>query len=179
MSSIFGLSDAPPRGWRIVQGELVADPTVAGYLARGREIRGLCQQQDCRRTCQVDLEDLARRGLGAARIQELKPLYKCQRLGGCALAFHEKYGTELTVSVLARLKPAVLRIRCGNCRKTTRARPGAVVARLLAEGLGGHETRVEDLAGLIRGECRGCRVRRWEVAVLWGPRDGPGGPGAA
>jgi hypothetical protein len=148
-------------------GELSPDLTVAGYLARRREVRGVCRQRDCRRSCEIDCARLAQQGLGALRVHELKPLFKCARLGGCALEFHEQYGHELTLAVLARLERVHLRISCAKCRKPKLVRPAAVVARLIEEGTGGHDTPLEKLAGLIRGACPACQTKRWEVAAFW------------
>lgn len=167
MTSI-GPPTRPPAGWVIAHGgELSPDQTVAGYFARRREVRGVCRQRDCRRSCEIDFARLTQQGLGALRVHELKPLFKCGRLGGCALEFHEQYGHVLTLSSLARLDNVYLRISCAKCRKPKLARPAAVVARLLAEGTGGHETPLEQVAGLIRGPCPACQAKRWEVAAFW------------
>lgn len=168
MSDPFGPSARPPAGWLIAHGgEFSPDLTVAGYFARRREVRGLCRQRDCRRSCDIDCERLTHQGLGALRVHELKPLFKCGRLGGCALEFHEQYGIELSLSMLAKLEPVYLRITCAKCRKPRLARPAAVIARLIAEGTGGHDTPLEKLAGLIRGPCPACETKRWEVAAFW------------
>jgi|GEM_PF-4531294 len=106
-------------------------------------------------------------GLGALRVHELKPLFKCGRLGGCALEFHEQYGHVLTLSSLARSPSVHLRIVCAKCRKPKLAKPAAVIARLTAEGTGGHETPLDQLAALIRGPCPSCQAKRWEVAAFW------------
>ena len=167
MTSI-GPPTRPPPGWVIAHGgELSPDLTVAGYFARRREVRGVCRQRDCRRSCDIDVARLTQQGLGALRVHELKPLFKCGRLGGCALEFHEKYGQELALSVLARLDAVYLRIACAKCRKPRLARPREVIARLVAEGTGGPDTQLEALAGAIRGACPSCQTKGWEVTAFW------------
>ncbi|HEY8570912.1 hypothetical protein [Phenylobacterium sp.] len=168
MSFVFGPDRKPPAGWRVSHdGELVEDRSVAGYVARGREVKGLCQLRDCRRRCHLDLERLAERGLGALSIGELKPLYRCHRLDGCGLDFSEQYGAELTLGMLAGRDHVGVRVACGGCRKSTVVRPEQVIERLKLEGRGGSDTPVATLADLARQPCPKCQARRWTVAVLW------------
>jgi hypothetical protein len=168
MSSIFGRSRSPPAGWLVSHGgELTPDPTVAGYLARGREVKGVCRQRDCRRSCELDFERLARKGIGGAWVHELKPLYHCHRLGGCGLDFHETGGVELTLSMLAGRDYVGLRILCGKCGKATVIQPDDAIGRLAAEGTGGADTPVSKVGDLIRGACPKCEARRWVASVLW------------
>ena len=168
MSSPFAPSRAPPAGWLVSDGgELVPDLSVAGYLARGREVSGHCHLRDCRRRCQLDLERLVERGLGAARVTELQRLYQCHRLDGCALAFTEQYGVELTLSMLAGRDYVGIRILCAKCRKASVVRVEAVVERLRTNGTGGPDTPVARLAELARDPCPKCQGRSWQAAVLW------------
>lgn len=172
MSSIFGRPRAPPAGWLVSHGgELIEDPTVGGYMARGREVKGICHQRDCRRRCELDLARYAQRGFGSARVNDLKPLYRCHRIGGCALDFHEVEGLELTLAMLSGRDYVGVRIACGTCRKASVARPEAVIQRLQAEGTGGADTRVGRLGGLIRGACTKCKARAWSATVLWNDPD--------
>ncbi len=168
MSTIFGPSTRPPAGWVIAHGGVLSpDLTVAGYLARGREVRGNCYQRDCRRHCHLDFARLAQRGLGGVWVHELKPLFKCSRMDGCALEFHEQYGVELTLSMLAGRDYVHLRIACAKCRRAKLVKPAVVIARLVAEGTGGHDTPLEKLAGTIRGACPACHAKQWDVTAYW------------
>ena len=73
MSTIFGDSKSPPKGWTTFNGVLTPDTTLAGYWARGREVRGICQTRDCRRSCHVDLERYVEKGLGRLALKDLLP----------------------------------------------------------------------------------------------------------
>lgn len=148
-------------------GQLEPDASVAGYDARGREVLGVCHLRDCRRRCHIDFALLAERGLGRLHVEQVKRLFRCHRLDGCALDFQEKGGGELVLSALTRKVHVALRVTCGGCGKATVSPAEAVIARLKAEGLGGGGLPVSSLAGLIRGNCGTCGEKRWRVDVLW------------
>jgi hypothetical protein len=149
MSYIYGPSKTPPRGWLTTpSGVLLKDESIDGYLARGRTLRGVCTVRDCRRRCELDFERLSQRGLGRLSADDLKRLYRCHRLDGCALDFHEQDGVELTLSMLSGRDYVHIRIACGGCRKASIVRPEAVIAKLTAEKTGGPDTPVANLAAL-------------------------------
>jgi hypothetical protein len=161
----------PPPGWLVMDKQLAVDGSVAGYLARGRDVIGRCYQQDCRRRCDLPLEKLVSRRLGSLRVSDLKPLLRCSRLGGCSLDITESGGREVTLGSLVGRPYVGVRIACSHCQKATIAKPETVIARLTKEGLGGGEMPVDTLAAVIRRPCSGCKHRSWVVSVLWHPRD--------
>jgi len=180
MGVIFGRSKAPPPGWVVFNGQLEPDTSVAGYHARGREIRGVCHIRDCRRRCHVDFADLMSRGLQRLSAAEVKRLMVCSRLGGCAMEFRETGGAGVRLSDLTRREHVAVRIRCAGCGKASVAHAEAVIARLNREGLGGAGTLMSQLPGLIRGACPACSRKQWAAEVLWQDPDRlPDSTGAA
>jgi hypothetical protein len=112
-----GFSDrTPPRGWRVVSSTLVPDPTVTGYIGRGCEVKGVCHLRDCRRRCELDLPRLVQRGYGSVAVTDLIRLYRCNRVTGCALDFHEEHGAEITLSTLAGRDHVWIKLTCGKYR---------------------------------------------------------------
>ena len=172
MSSALSTSKAPPPGWVVLDGQLTADAKVAGYLARGTQVKGICHQRDCRRRCEIDLGMLVARGLGALAVGDLKPLLKCGRLGGCALEVREEPAAEIRLRQLTGKGHVTVRFMCQGCRKATTAPAEAVIGRLKTEGTGGADTAVSKLAELVRGACKGCGVKRWRVDVMWEDPEG-------
>jgi hypothetical protein len=171
MDSIFN-SHRPPPGWLVFNGVLTADASVAGYLARGREVRGQCYDRACRRWCVVELEKLAGLHVSRLRISDLKPLLRCNRLGGCAIDFHESGGTEIALSMLTNRPYVGVRIECQLCRRASVALAEAVIGKLKAAGTGDGATLVSKLSELIGGPCGKCQKKRWSVDVLWGDPNG-------
>lgn len=158
----------PPAGWHIASGILQVDRTVRGYYTRRQDVVGRCHARDCRRTLHLDIKRIHADGLGALTIDKVKQLFKCQRLDGCALVFHDDLkGESLKVGALLR-RPAVgLALRCAGCKAVRKIAPEHMIARLQAEGKGGADTEVRDLAGLLSGSCKACGKVAWNVQVAW------------
>jgi hypothetical protein len=166
MSTSFGESKSPPKGWTVFNGVLTPDTTLAGYWARGREVRGICQTRDCRRSCHLDLERYVEKGLGRLALKDLLPLYRCQRLGGCAMQFKEDHGAVLSIGMLRRHPGVAVRFTCGKCRKTVIVPTEAAIGKLAAEGAGGPDTPVTELGRFAKAPCA-CGATSWTVEILW------------
>jgi hypothetical protein len=157
----------PPPGWRAVSGLLEPDPTVAGYLARMQDVKGVCGKRDCRRRCEVDLEWLARAGFGALPVATVEGLLRCHNLAGCGLAFHSDNRAGLPVRSLVGRSHVRLRIKCAACGFFRIALPEAVIAKLSAKGPMPDGFPISDIAGSIKGPCRQCKKTAWRVEVIW------------
>lgn len=163
--------DEPPNGWIALDGLLHADPTVAGYLARGQEVKGVCHQGDCRRRCELDLVRLARRGFGALEVTSAQGFLMCRNLTGCGLDFPRDRRAGLPLRALVGRSHVRLRIRCEQCGFSRVSLPETVIARLSATGAARSAApgalNVSDVAERIKGPCRQCQKTAWRVDVLW------------
>jgi hypothetical protein len=158
----------PPAGWLIASGILQADRTVRGYYTRHQAVAGRCHARDCRRTCHIDIDRLHADGLGSLRMEQVKALFRCQRLDGCALVFYDDMKAEsLKLDKLCRRPAVALLLRCRECKELRRIAPETMIARLRAEGKGGGDTEVRDLAALLTGACKACGKVSWNVQVAW------------
>ena len=158
----------PPAGWHIASGILQVDRTVRGYYTRRQDVVGRCHTRDCRRTLHVDIKRLHADGLGALRIDQIKTLFRCGRLDGCSLDFHNDLKAEsLKVSTLCRRPAVAIALRCVGCGVVLKIAPEHMIERLQAEGKGGGDTEVRDLAPLLSGPCRACGKAAWDVQVAW------------
>jgi len=162
-----GSSHEPPPGWLALDGLLQADPSVAGYLARGQEVKGVCHQRDCRRRCEVDLGRLAARGFGSLPVSTVQTFLRCHSLAGCGLDFHEDRHSHLPLRALVGRSHVKLRIKCAGCGFFRVASPEAVIGKLSAETPMPDGLLISQIAALIKGPCGTCRKSAWRVDVLW------------
>lgn len=163
----------PPPGWTVANGQLEPDRTVSGYLARGCEVRGRCHLRDCRRTCHLDFARMVQLGQGKLSVRDLLPTFKCVRLGGCALDFHEEGGMEPTLGSLQHRGHAAIRFGCLGCRRAVVVRPAQVLAKLTATGAKDpYDTPLSKVGGYVTRPCPHCKGRRWNVDVLWHDPEG-------
>ena len=157
----------PPRGWHAFDGLLQPDLTVAGHLARGQEVKGICHLRDCRRRCHVDLERLAQRGFGALPVETAQRFLKCQNLAGCALEFHADPKASLPLRSLTGRSNVKIRIKCAGCGFLRVSAPETLITRLSAETPMPDGLLISEIAGRVRGPCRQCKKTSWRVDVLW------------
>jgi hypothetical protein len=158
----------PPAGWLIASGILQADRTVRGYHTRRQGVSGRCHARDCRRTCHIDVARLHADGLGALRMDQVKALFRCGRLDGCALAFHDDLKAEsLKLATLCRRTAVTVQLHCRACGARLKIAPEQMIVRLEAEAKGGADTEVRDLPGLLSGACKACGKTAWDVQVAW------------
>lgn len=161
--------DTPPRGWRIENRSLVRDDSLAGYQARGQEVRGSCHQRGCKRSCWIDIDFLVSRNMGAMAMAEFKRLLKCQVLGGCWLDFREEpaeVGLSLRTLAAAGLGVRIA-FKCEACGYAMAVTPAAMIVRLKAAKLGDADTLHTALAAKLTKPCKGCGKVRWTLQVEW------------
>ena len=161
------MSKDTPDGWVALDGLLQADPSIAGYLARGQEAKGVCHQRDCRRRCEVDLPRLTARGFGALPVAVAQALMKCHSLGGCALEFHDDRRASLPLRALFGRAHVRIRIKCASCGFFRAVTPEGVAAKLSAESPMPDGLLISEIAAQIKGACKQCKKSAWRVDVLW------------
>jgi len=161
------MANEPPAGWLAFNGLLEPNPTIAGYLARGQEVRGVCHQRDCRRRCELDLARLAAKGFGSLPVSVAEGLMKCHGLTGCALEFHTDRRASLPVRALFGRAHVKIRIRCNGCGFFRTATPEGLFAKLSAERAASDGLLISEVAAKIKGPCKQCRKSAWRVDVLW------------
>ncbi|MBV8684984.1 MAG: hypothetical protein JO111_19085 [Caulobacteraceae bacterium] len=163
-------ADDPPAGWIVCEGLLQPDPTVAGYRARLQAVRGTCGQRDCRRRCEVDLDRLVARGLGALPVSAVQRLLKCNNLAGCGLEFPEDRRCGLPLRALFGRSHVRIRVKCAGCGFFRAATPEALWRRVAAGEASDEGLLVSDVPGRIKGPCRQCGKKVWRVDILWPER---------
>jgi hypothetical protein len=165
---------APPPGWRVLNGALIPDGSVGGYLARRQEVRASCYQRDCRRSVSIDYDWLIGHGYAAFPVREFIDLLKCRKPGGCALeARTERQGSGLPLADLARRKGVAIRLQCGACRWRKDITPAQAIAHLTAAGTGDGATLHVELTAKLTKPCAQCARTLWICEVRW-PQAGDG-----
>jgi len=158
----------PPPGWVIAHGVLEPDATVAGYAARGQDVRGVCRTRDCRRSCHIDYEAMIRQGLGGLSMSLVKRLLRCQRLDTCGLdVIEDPRARGLTLKALASRPQVSLRFRCEACGLVQAVTPADSTRRLTAVERDGPGTFSSELAALADKPCKTCGKMRWRVDIVW------------
>ena len=76
-------------GWRQSGSRLEPLDTIEGLLARGAVVHGRCQNQECRRSVQLDLHWWVTHGLGDLPLRTAQQAYRCARLG-CGLGWRQE-----------------------------------------------------------------------------------------
>ena len=148
-------------GWTIDvrRRAIVPIETVLGALHRRQEVTFRCGRRDCHRRVEVDLRSTAAAGLGHESMLALRDRLRCQHWRGCELRLPiatYPHGTPLIGYIGQGMLVAII---CARCRHRVTASPEAVIGRLAAAGRGSGATGILDLAGLVRGPCRGCGSR--------------------
>lgn len=157
----------PPPGWVMWCGELKPDPSVAGYVARGQQIRAHCRHQYCRRTCWIECERLAEEGMGGLRMEEAQKLWRCQRIGGCYMTFEDDRRGMLSLDELSRLPRVRARLCCKACKSQWEGPIKTVIARLKKAGEGDERTRCHQVDQVMRRPCGKCGKVYWQFSLRW------------
>ena len=160
--------NAPPDGWLALDGLLVPSATVAGYAARGDEVKGRCHLRDCRRTCHIDMPRLVEGGYGRLPVEALKRLARCGRIEGCAIDWFEERPIGFRLSWLIGRPHVSIRFMCKTCKFHRTTLPDRVLAKLREKGPGvADDATVQKLAKLPMEACKNCGKKDWRVDVLW------------
>ncbi len=156
-----------PAGWVAQDGLLTPDVSISGYLARGQEVKGVCDQRDCRRRCQIDLPRLAARGFGALPLTTVQGFLRCHSLAGCGLDFHEDPKAGLPLRALLGRSHVKIRIKCAGCGFFRVTRVEGLIAKLSATRPMADSLMTSEVPSQITGPCKTCKKSAWRVDVLW------------
>lgn len=160
----------PPPGWTIESGHLAEDPRVVGYIQRNCQVRGHCQQRECRRSVYLALDQMQKDGQGLLPMRQVLHTLRCNKLNGCAISWTEEPTLKPTLGMIAHRDHIAIEVRCiGPCKTppfvTTVA---AFIARLQVAQTGGPDTLVANLDQAIPEPCGKCKdTRFWRASVLW------------
>jgi hypothetical protein len=158
----------PPDGWLALDGLLVPGATVAGYAARGDEVKGRCHLRDCRRTCHIDMPRLVEAGFGRLPVEAMKRWLRCSRPEGCGIDWFEERPIGFRLQWLLGRPHVTIRFTCQTCKFHRSTSPDRVLAKLRAKGAGAaDDATVEKLAKLPMEACKNCGKSNWRVDVLW------------
>ena len=83
-------ADGPPPGWVSHGGAIEPASRVADYAARGQVVKGVCRATGCNRRVALEPKALCGAGLGLVSMDQVKSLWRCHRIDGCALGFHNE-----------------------------------------------------------------------------------------
>lgn len=93
--------------------------------------------------------------------------FKCARLDGCSLEFHEEPQQVITLRDLTGRDYVGVEIRCALCGEKRVTTVEALIFRLKKAGRGDETTSIKAVAPLLKAGCRKCKGLRWEVSYLW------------
>lgn len=170
-------SDGPPEGWWSFQGVLTPRQEVASYGVRGQMAKGVCRQKGCSRRVELEPRELCGKGLGLLLMKQVQELYRCSRVDGCGLQFHdEPFRPPLRLDQLVGRPNVRVRLRCdaGKCRFFRIWRVEEMIASLKERGKGGGSTDVEGLGKMMTTPCPLCKKVNWRADILWQNTDNEG-----
>lgn len=162
--------DRPPEGWVSHSGVIEPATTVADYAARGQAVSGSCRATGCNRRVQLDPEELCKQGLGRLDMEKVKRLWRCFRLDGCALSFHnEPARTPLRLAQFQGKPNVRVRLRCQgqDCKFYRVWRVEEMIAGLAKRRQGDERTEVEALGSMMTSACPLCKRTNWKAEILW------------
>ena len=159
-----------PSGWAATGGILQPSDLVSGYAARVQGVKGTCRNTGCRRSVELDPKELSDLGYGRIPMRKLQQLWRCQRLEGCGLSFHnEPAQNPLRLSQLVGRPNVRVRLRCqGNGCKFFRVwRVEEMIAGLEKRGQGDERTDCDTLGAKMTSGCPLCKKVNWKSDIVW------------
>ena len=164
------LDDRPPKGWTVSNGVVSPGHRVADFAAREQLVKGVCRVKGCSRRVELEPNTLCAQGLGLLAMAAIERMWRCQRLEGCGLEFHETPADlPLRLSQFVGRPNVRLRLRCREpgCRFHRLWRVEAMIAALGKRKQGGHATEVAALGAMMTTPCPVCKKAAWLAEVLW------------
>ncbi|MFZ5669149.1 MAG: hypothetical protein ACOY4K_06620 [Pseudomonadota bacterium] len=160
-------SDAPP-GWTLGNQTLKPEQTIAGYIARGEELKGGCRGYGCRRSFWLDQHARAEAALAHLPLSTVLKTLRCGRLDGCSFEFHPpRPDQSIRLSAATGRAHVRLKVCCSACEWTRLPRVEEVIAVLEKDRAGGSSTRVHEVAAAMRKPCPACKALAWSVTLVW------------
>jgi len=163
-------ADGPPPGWVSHSGVVEPAETVAAYAARGQAVKGTCRSGGCNRRVELEPKALCGAGLALLNMRQVQGLWRCQRLDGCGLDFHNEPPLHpLRLDQFVGRPNVRLRLRCsGNGCKFFRVwRVEEMIAGLVKRRQGDDRTEVGKLGAMMTTACPLCKRTNWTAEVLW------------
>lgn len=163
-------ADAPPPGWVSHSGVLEPAPRVGDYAARGQVVKGVCRANGCFRRVELDPKELCGQGLGAITMDQVKRLYRCARLDGCSIDYHnEPPAARLRLDQFVGLPNVRVRLRCrrAGCKFFRVWRVEEMIAGLTKRQQGGSHTEIDALGPMMTSACPLCHRTNWGAEILW------------
>lgn len=157
-------------GWKTFDGVLTPRPEVAAYAARGQTVKGVCREKGCFRKVEISPRQLCGQGMGLIQMKKVQSLYRCSRLDGCGLQFHdEPLHPRLTLGMLMGKSHVRVRVRCaaGACKFLRVWTAEEIVASLAKKGKDGTGADIHTLGQLMTTPCKVCKKVNWNADVLW------------
>lgn len=162
--------DGPPAGWVANGNVLVPSPLVAAYAARRQVVKGVCRSKPCNRRIELDPLTMCGEGLGRLTMEQVQQLWRCNRLGGCAMEFRaERPEAPLVLGQFIGKPNVRLRLKCrgDRCKFFRVWRVEEMIAGLQKRGQGGNSTPVSELGAMMTTPCPLCKKANWTADVLW------------
>ena len=162
--------NVPPPGYVACNGTVAPGGCVADYAARRQVVKAGCRTRGCNRHITLDPEVLSRDGMGALAMRKIQQLWKCNRIDGCGLEFHnERPGVPLMLGHFVGLPHVRIRLRCREAAcEFARVYPvEALIKGLAARKQGDERTEIEVLPGKMTSACPVCKKANWTADVLW------------
>lgn len=163
-------ADGPPPGWVSHSGAIEPAPRVADYAARLQVVKGVCRATGCNRRVELEPKALCGAGLGLVSMDQVKNLWRCHRIDGCALDFHnEPPLNPLRLDHFLGRPNVRLRLRCrgDRCKFFRVWRVEEMIAGLTKRRQGDGRTEVEKLGAMMTTACPLCKRSNWTADVLW------------
>ena len=162
--------DRPPKGWTVSNGAVSPGDRVADFAAREQGVKGVCRAKGCSRRVELDPTTLCAQGLGLLAMGAIERMWRCQRLEGCNLDFHETPAeSPLRLSQFVGCPNVRLRLKCRErgCKFHRVWRVEEMIEGLEKRKQGGPSTQVAALGAMMTTPCPVCKKASWMAEVLW------------
>ena len=149
------LDELPP-GWASLDGTVQPAETVAAYAARVQFVKGACRDKACNRRVTLDPKDLCGKGLGQLQIGQVKRLFRCGRIDGCRIDWHnEPAELPLRLDMFVGRPNVRVRVSCRGkgCTFFRVWKVEEIIAGLQKRKVGDGRTEVDKLAPLMTAPC--------------------------
>jgi hypothetical protein len=144
--------------------------TVAAFAARGQAVKGTCRSGGCSRRVELDPKALCGVGLAQLSMRKVQGLWRCQRLDGCGLDFHNEPALHpLRLDQFVGRPNVRVRLRCrgDRCKFFRVWRVEEMIAGLVKRRQGDDRTEIEALGKKMTAACPLCKRVNWTAEVLW------------
>lgn len=162
------LQELCPPGWTVEGGRFRPTETPHGYWLRRQTVSAGCARSDCRRRCELDLEDLIRSPHAHEPLAHVVAgRLRCAHWRGCRLELRPSLYPEGVPIICFALEPeAYFEIGCVSCPSLRRMTPIEVIDGLRRSRRGDGGMGIHVLVDRIRGPCPNCGGRRFFAKLV-------------